>query len=60
MNMSLLLGSGRVSLPEPITPIVTVKPEEEIDVLNRRHECNEITFIEYVAALDKLLAKEHQ
>ena len=60
MNVSLLLGSGRMRSPEPITQVTASSvPENEIDVLNRRLDTKQINFIDYLTALDGLIEKEY-
>jgi hypothetical protein len=66
MNVSLLLGSGRLRTPgrlspEPITQVTASSvPESEIDVLNRRLDTKQINFIEYLEGISQMMQKENQ
>jgi hypothetical protein len=65
MNVSLLLGSGRMRSPEPLsslspTPALNrTKDENELDALNRRLDLKQISFVDYLTALDGLIEKEY-
>jgi hypothetical protein len=67
MNVCLLLGSGRMRSPEPLSspqPLTNhsrqlPEPENEIDVLNRRLDTKQISFMDYLTALDGLIEKEY-
>jgi hypothetical protein len=68
MNVSLLLGSGRLRTPEPLSspqPLTNhsrqlPEPENEIDVLNRRLDTKQINFIEYLEGISQMMQKENQ
>jgi hypothetical protein len=68
MNVCLLLGSGRMRSPEPLSspqPLTNhsrqfPEPENEIDVLNRRLDTKQINFIEYLEGISQMMQKENQ
>jgi hypothetical protein len=58
MNVCLLLGSGRLRTTEPITQVTASSvPENELDSLNKRLDSKQISFIDYLGALEALLQK---
>ena len=61
MNIALLLGSGRLRPPQPITALERHPDHEnELDALNRRLDTKQIDFIEYLEGITQFIQKENQ